>query len=160
MNPKVSIIVPIYKVPEQYMRKCIESLQQQSLNNIEIILVDDGTPDNCGAICDSYKSQDARIVVIHKANGGLAAARNTGVAVEFFSHARRIAHRDRRLDDHDSVWIVFHDQLNHSFNRRRIKVLGLAVIVSGLNTVRRSCSTVAYKAHLLPYVATYPLFRA
>lgn len=79
MNPKVSIIVPIYKVPEQYMRKCIESLQQQSLNDIEIILVDDGSPDNCGAICDSYKSQDARIVVIHKENGGLAAARNTGV---------------------------------------------------------------------------------
>ena len=81
MNPKVSIIVPIYKVPEQYMRKCIESLQQQSLNDIEIILVDDGSPDECGAICDSYKNQDARIVVIHKENGGLAAARNTGVEV-------------------------------------------------------------------------------
>lgn len=79
MNPKVSIIVPIYKVPEQYMRKCIESLLQQTLNDIEIILVDDGSPDECGAICDSYKSQDARIVVIHKKNSGLAAARNTGV---------------------------------------------------------------------------------
>lgn len=69
MNPKVSIIVPIYKVPEQYMRKCVESLQQQSLSDIEIILVDDGSPDECGAICDSYKNQDARIVVIHKKNG-------------------------------------------------------------------------------------------
>lgn len=66
MNPKVSIIVPIYKVPEQYMRKCVESLQQQSLSDIEIILVDDGSPYECGAICDSYKNQDARIVVIHK----------------------------------------------------------------------------------------------
>lgn len=79
MKPKVSIIVPIYKVPEQYMRKCIESLQRQSLNNIEIILVDDGSPDECGSICESYKNQDSRIVVIHKKNGGLAAARNTGV---------------------------------------------------------------------------------
>lgn len=78
MKPKISIIVPIYKVPEQYLRKCIESLQNQSLQELEIILVDDGSPDNCGKICDEYKSKDDRIVVIHKENGGLAAARNTG----------------------------------------------------------------------------------
>ena len=58
------------------------------------------------------------------------------------------------------IGLIFHDQLDYSLNRRRIKVLGLAVIVSALKFVRRSCSTVAYKAHLLPYVATYPLFRA
>lgn len=71
-----------------------------------------------------------------------------------------IAHRNRGLNNHDGVWVIFHNQLDYSFNSRRIKVLGLAVIVSALKFVRRSCSTVAYKAHLLPYVATYPLFRA
>lgn len=75
---EVSIIVPVYKVPEQYLRKCIESCQQQILKDIQIILVDDGSPDHCGTICDEYASQDSRIKVIHKKNGGLSAARNTG----------------------------------------------------------------------------------
>lgn len=77
MQAYVSILVPIYKVPENFLRKCIESLINQSLQNIEIILVDDGSPDNCGSICDEYANFDNRIKVIHKMNGGLAAARNT-----------------------------------------------------------------------------------
>ena len=75
---KVSVIVPVYKVPEQYLRKCIESLQAQTLPEVEILLVDDGSPDQCGSICDDYASHDSRIRVIHKENGGLSAARNTG----------------------------------------------------------------------------------
>lgn len=75
---KVSIIVPIYKVPERFLRQCIESLTGQTLREIEIILVDDGSPDRCGAICDEYAKRDARVRVIHKENGGLAAARNSG----------------------------------------------------------------------------------
>ena len=78
LNPLVSIVVPIYKVPETLLRNCIESLIGQSLRNIEIILVDDGSPDKCGKICDEYKDKDERIRVIHKVNGGLAAARNSG----------------------------------------------------------------------------------
>lgn len=77
-QPLVSIIVPVYKVPEKFLRTCIESLIAQSLKEIEIILIDDGSPDNCGAICDSYAEKDGRIKVIHKTNGGLSAARNTG----------------------------------------------------------------------------------
>jgi glycosyltransferase involved in cell wall biosynthesis len=80
--PEVSIIVPVYKVPEQYLRKCIESCINQTLKDIEVILVDDGSPDQCGQICDGYAKQDQRIKVIHKNNGGLSAARNTG-----FEHA-------------------------------------------------------------------------
>lgn len=76
--PKVSIIVPVYKVPEKYLRACIESCQKQTLKDIEIILVDDGSPDQCGKICDDYASKDGRIKVVHKKNGGLSAARNTG----------------------------------------------------------------------------------
>lgn len=74
----VSIIVPIYKVPEPFLRQSIESCVNQTLREIEIILVDDGSPDNCGRICDEYAAKDNRVKVIHKENGGLASARNTG----------------------------------------------------------------------------------
>ncbi len=78
MDPFVSIIVPVYKVPEVYLRKCIESLMSQTLKEVEIILVDDGSPDRCGEICEEYGLRDPRVKVIRKQNGGLSAARNTG----------------------------------------------------------------------------------
>ena len=77
-NPMVSIIVPVYKVPEQYLRQCIESCISQTMREIEIILVDDGSPDDCGKICDEYAKKDTRVKVIHKENGGLVSARNAG----------------------------------------------------------------------------------
>ncbi|WP_248405999.1 glycosyltransferase [Butyrivibrio fibrisolvens] len=77
-NKCVSIVVPIYKVPEKYLRKCIESIQSQTLKDIQILLVDDGSPDNCGDICEEYASNDSRIILIHKDNGGLSSARNAG----------------------------------------------------------------------------------
>jgi len=77
---KVSIIVPIYKV-EDYLVRCLDSLVNQSFEDIEIILVDDGSPDNCPIICDEYAQKDNRIVVIHKQNGGVSAARNSGIEV-------------------------------------------------------------------------------
>ena len=77
--PKVSIVVAIYK-SEKFLDKLILSLLQQTYKNIEIILVDDGSPDGSGAICDRYAAQDSRITVIHKANGGACEARNTGMA--------------------------------------------------------------------------------
>lgn len=77
-QPLVSIIVPVYKVPEEYLRKCIESCMAQTMEEIEVLLVDDGSPDSCGEICDSYAEKDARIKVVHKKNGGLSSARNAG----------------------------------------------------------------------------------
>ena len=77
---KVSVIVPIYNV-EQYLPTCIESIIGQSYGNIEIILVDDGSPDNCPQMCDEYAKKDARIKVIHKENGGLSDARNSGLDI-------------------------------------------------------------------------------
>lgn len=75
----VSVIVPIYR-GEQYLRQCVDSLLAQTLKNIEIILVNDGSPDGCPAICDAYAAQDSRIKVIHKPNGGLVSARKAGLA--------------------------------------------------------------------------------
>lgn len=76
----VSVVVPIYRV-EKYLRKCVDSLLQQTYKNIEIILVDDGSPDACPEICDELKETDDRIVVIHKKNGGLSDARNAGIQI-------------------------------------------------------------------------------
>lgn len=76
----ISVIVPIYKV-ETYLDECISSIVEQTHKNLEIILVDDGSPDNCPAICDNWAKKDERIKVIHKSNGGLSDARNAGIDV-------------------------------------------------------------------------------
>ena len=78
MSPLVTIIVPVYNV-EKYLEKSIRSLMAQSYKNIEIVLVDDGSPDNSGKICDSLANEDSRIKVIHKNNGGVSSARNAGI---------------------------------------------------------------------------------
>lgn len=75
---KISIIVPVYNV-EQYLERCVNSLINQTYKNIEIILVDDGSPDQCPQLCDNYANSDSRIKVIHKTNGGLSDARNVGL---------------------------------------------------------------------------------
>ena len=77
---KISVIVPIYNV-EKYLRRCVDSILNQTYKNLEVILVDDGSPDACPAICDEYAKKDSRIKVIHKQNGGLPDARNAGMAV-------------------------------------------------------------------------------
>ena len=79
-NPKISVIVSVYKVAA-YIRKCLDSILSQTYSNLEIILVDDGSPDNSGKICDEYKSRDGRIVVIHQENAGVSTARNAGLRV-------------------------------------------------------------------------------
>ena len=77
---KFSIIVPIYKV-EEYLDRCVKSLLGQTYRNIEIILVDDGSPDRCPEKCEQYSQQDNRVIVIHKKNGGLSDARNSGLRI-------------------------------------------------------------------------------
>ena len=92
--PTISVIVPIYKV-EKYIHRCIDSILAQTYRDFELILVDDGSPDNCGAICDGYAAKDSRIVVIHQENGGLSAARNAGI--------------DWAFANSDSQWLTFID---------------------------------------------------
>ena len=92
--PKISVIVPVYKV-EKYLRRCIDSILNQTFNDFELILVDDGSPDNCGKMCDEYAKSDNRVTVIHRKNGGLSAARNSGIEWAF--------------NNSDSEWIIFID---------------------------------------------------
>lgn len=91
---KISVIVPVYKV-EPYLRCCIDSILTQTFRDFELILVDDGSPDSCGAICDEYAAKDDRIVVIHQENAGVSAARNAGL--------------DWVFANSDSEWITFVD---------------------------------------------------
>ena len=92
--PQISVIVPVYKV-EPYLHRCVDSILGQTFTDFELILVDDGSPDNCGAICDEYAEKDSRIHVIHQPNGGLSAARNTGI--------------DWAFANSDSQWLSFID---------------------------------------------------
>lgn len=79
-RPLVSVVIPVYRTPEHYLKSCIESVLAQKINNFEIILVDDGSPDTCGSICDAYAQADKRICVIHQSNCGVSRARNAGLA--------------------------------------------------------------------------------
>ena len=92
--PLISVIVPVYKV-EPYLRRCVDSILAQTFADYELILIDDGSPDNCGAICDKYADKDKRIHVIHQNNRGLSAARNAGI--------------DWAFANSDSEWICFID---------------------------------------------------
>ena len=78
-KPLITIVVPIYKV-EQYLENCIQSIIKQTYTNLQIILVDDGSPDNCGKICDEYALKDKRIEVVHQSNAGVSEARNIGIS--------------------------------------------------------------------------------
>ncbi len=93
-NALISVVVPVYNV-ESYLHRCVDSILAQTFTNFELILVDDGSPDGCPAICDEYAEKDSRVVVIHQANGGLSAARNAGI--------------DWAFANSDSQWIMFVD---------------------------------------------------
>ena len=91
---RISVIVPVYRV-EKFLARCVDSILNQTFCDIEIILVDDGSPDHCGAICDEYRTKDERVIVLHKKNGGLSSARNAGL--------------EWVLQHSDSQWISFVD---------------------------------------------------
>ena len=79
-NPSISIIVPVYNI-EEYLPRCIESILRQTYTNLQLVLVDDGSKDRSGALCDEYAKKDSRILVVHKENGGSSSARNRGIEV-------------------------------------------------------------------------------
>lgn len=92
--PRVTVVVPVYKV-ERYLSRCVDSILTQTYKDYELVLVDDGSPDNCGRMCDEYENRDKRVHVIHRENGGLSAARNSGI--------------EWALANSDSEWITFID---------------------------------------------------
>ena len=108
MTPLISIIVPCYKV-EKYLPKCIDSIINQSYKNLEIFLVDDGSPDNTGQICDDYAVKDNRVKVIHKTNGGLSDARNAAINAAIGDYILFI----------DSDDIVAENHVEHLYNMIR-----------------------------------------
>lgn len=77
-SPLISVIVPVYKV-EPYLKRCVDSIRNQTYSNLEILLIDDGSPDRCGEMCDAFAKEDSRIRVFHKENGGQSSARNVGL---------------------------------------------------------------------------------
>ena len=99
-KPEISIIVPVYQV-EKYLNECIDSILAQTFTDFELILVDDGSPDNCPALCDAAAKRDSRVRVIHKQNGGVSTARNAGLDA-----AQGIGSRlwIRMIQQHQNIW--------------------------------------------------------
>ena len=135
MKPLISIVVPVYNV-EKYLEKCVLSLREQTFTDIEIILVDDGSPDSCPSLCDRYAKEDDRIRVIHKPNGGLSSARNAGLEVisgEYFMFVDsddwldletcEVAYRYANQHNADCLMFTYtkefgsHSIINHTFNK-------------------------------------------
>lgn len=110
----ISVIVPVYNV-EAYLDKCISSIVNQTYRNLEIILVDDGSPDNCPAMCDAWKEKDSRIVVLHKENGGLSDARNVGMGA---AHGEFISF----IDGDDWIEPRFFEILQHELEAQNADV--------------------------------------
>lgn len=122
MSDLISIIIPIYKV-ESYIDKCVESVLSQTWKKIEVILVDDGSPDKCGLMCDEYAKKDTRIKVIHKDNGGLSDARNAGVEVATGEYIGFI-------DSDDWIDENFYEQLID-----KMKKTGADIVTAGVKKV-------------------------
>jgi len=97
-SPKISIIVPVYNV-ENYLCKCVDSILEQTYKEIELILIDDGSTDSSGVICDKYKNKDTRVFVIHKKNEGVSSARNCGLKVAVGDYVGFVDSDDYVLND-------------------------------------------------------------
>ena len=130
MNEKklISVIVPAYKT-EKYIRQCVDSILNQTYKNLEIILVDDGSPDKCPEICDAYAKQDDRIIVIHQDNAGVSAARNKALDIcrgDYISF----------VDSDDWLEPETYDSVMQAIHQHNVDVVLFAanVIESGMKT--------------------------
>ena len=126
---KVSIVVPVYNV-EKYLQRCVDSILEQTLQDIEIILVDDGSQDDSGQLCDAYAEKDSRIVVVHKENGGLSSARNAGIDIAtspYIGFVDSDDYIDKQMFEKLFNWITDNDadiamcELCHCYEDKTIK---------------------------------------
>lgn len=121
MNTSViSVIVPVYKV-EQYLNQCVQSIVDQTYSKLEIILVDDGSPDKCPEICDEWARKDSRIKVIHKENGGLSSARNAGIDVATGDYITFV-------DSDDYIDEKMYEQLLYGFSDKNVGIVSCGVL--------------------------------
>ena len=126
----ISVIVPVYKV-EEYLCECLDSIINQTYKNLEIILVDDGSPDNCGKICDEYALKDSRIKVIHQQNGGLSAARNAGLDIANGDYIGFV-------DSDDYIELNMYEELYNSLNENNADMSACGIECFGLKNKTES----------------------
>ena len=115
----LTVIVPVYNV-EKYIHRCVESILAQTYKNLQIILVDDGSPDNCGAICDEYTKKDSRIIAVHQENEGLSGARNSGM---LFAKGEYIAF----VDSDDWIHPQMYEKMMDALKRDNLDIVRVAV---------------------------------
>lgn len=158
-NKLISIIVPIYNV-EAYLEKCIDSILQQTYTNIEVILVNDGSLDNCGQICDQYEKIDKRIKVVHKKNGGLSDARNAGLDVATGTYVVFIDSDDYIEKDliEESYKVIHENNLDLvSFDYRKVDENGYIIeeSVLGLENNIYDLSEIGLNEYIIKKIYTY-----
>lgn len=147
--PKVSVVVPVYKV-EEYLQRCVDSILNQTYTEFELILVDDGSPDNCPEICDSLASDNDKIVSLHRKNGGLSAARNTGI--------------EWALENSDSEWITFIDSddwIHPDFLKFQLEAAGrfnTDITACELSVVSKQDEFTTYDDSIIDYWKTEDFF--
>jgi glycosyltransferase involved in cell wall biosynthesis len=144
-NPLISVIIPVYKV-EEYLNKCVDSVLNQEFKEIEVLLINDGSPDNCPVICDEYARVDQRVRVVHQKNGGLSVARNTGINVargvylmfldsdDYWDGSGCLHNLVESIAENDAELILYGVQdLDYFTNKRRITRTGYNIEELRLN---------------------------
>lgn len=149
--PEFSVIVPIYRV-EKYLNKCVDSVLCQTFDDFELILVDDGSPDRCGQICDSYAYADSRIKVVHKNNGGLSSARNAGLDIatgkyiifldsdDYWDDNTALEHIHNNLAETDADLLVFPAKRFYEDENRFTYILNLEVDRNRIIDTNANCA--------------------
>lgn len=164
-----SVIVPVYKV-EKYLKSCVESILAQTFHDYEIILVDDGSPDNCGAICDEYSAVDDRIKVIHKSNGGLSSARNAGLEVAGGDYILFLDSDDElcegilktisdRIEKYPQLDILVGNIIHHYPNELKKVIEYDNLLVTGDDSLDQICERFALKRYQLPWRAYQSVYK-
>ena len=182
-RPLFSVIVPVYKV-EKYIHQCLDSILAQSFSDFELILVDDGSPDACGRICDEYAAKDSRIKVIHKENGGLVSARRAGYSISRGSYICSIDSDDyvatdllekaaEKISDYSVDAVLFgYEYFNEYSGEKHLPKVGSGLYDGEkMETIRKNlifgenaratifynlCMLVMRKERMDPYFASFP----